>query len=89
MGKYDPLRDHLKKARSEGHREIVLTFDKIEELLTTKLPRTAKENPTWWGNEDLSTTTHVQCQSWQNAGWTAEPDITSQRVRFVLAQSFG
>ena len=89
MGKYDPLKNYLINARSKGDREIVLPFDKIEELLTTKLPPTARVNPKWWGNEDLSITTHVQCQAWENAGWTAEPDITSQRVRFVLAQSFG
>lgn len=90
MGKYTPLEDYLTRLRLEGRTEILLTFKELEILLNADLPPKAKINPIWWGNENHATTRHVQCKAWQNAGWTAEPDIASQRVRFVRdqAQSF-
>lgn len=80
---YTPLEVYLTKLKLEGRREILLTFKQIEELLNTDLPPTAKARQQWWGNENLATTKHEQCKAWQNAGWTAKPDLGAQRVLFV------
>ena len=63
---YDPLRDFL--AENSG-RMIELSFGQIETVLRRNLPQAAHDHDWWWANEDVKDTRHVQCRSWQNAGW--------------------
>jgi hypothetical protein len=66
MGVYDPLGDFL--AAQPGH-VVSLSFRQIESLIGRKLPSAAKDHDWWWANEDVDVTRHVQCKSWQLAGW--------------------
>ena len=66
--KYQPLQEYfetLPKDRSN----VELTFEEIEQILEEKLPKAARNHGWWWDNEDPETTQHVQCKSWQSAGW--------------------
>lgn len=65
MSKYDPLYEYLLKCDEK----VILTFEEIEEILNSKLPPSSKSHTEWWANEDVNTTKHVHCKSWQNAGY--------------------
>lgn len=70
MAKYDPLRDHLL-----GQSATLLTLSLEEIGHIVPLPTSATRYEWWWANEDVGTTTHVQCKSWQSAGYDAEPNL--------------
>jgi hypothetical protein len=77
MGKFDPLETHLRQA---GGAAIMMSLDDIQNLVS--LPKSAREYDAWWSNEDVRTTTHVQCKAWQNAGYEAEPNFRAGTVTF-------
>jgi hypothetical protein len=77
--KYDALRDHLAGTRV---RELQLSFPQIERIIGRPLPRSAYVHVWWWSNEDPATTQHVQCRSWQTAGYDATPDLKARAVKF-------
>lgn len=77
MSKYDALRDHLQLAIG---RTVSLTFDEIDSIV--RLPASARRYEWWWANEDPSMTSHVQCKSWQEAGFDADADLRSGIVTF-------
>lgn len=81
MGKYDPLRERLENSGAE---RLTLTFAHIGELVGG-LPPTASERDEWWANEDLRTTRHAQCKSWQLAGYHASVDRSTNTVTFRRA----
>ncbi|WP_436971069.1 DUF7662 domain-containing protein [Micromonospora coxensis] len=76
MGKYDPLRDHLRRRSTE----IELSFAEVSVLVPGGLPASAYRYQAWWNNGDH---THSHCRAWGDAGYDARPDIPRQRVRFV------
>jgi hypothetical protein len=78
MSKYDPLREHLRK---QSLREIILTFEEIEALIGGRLPASA-DRPQWWANVTDKQTTHVQRDSWRDAGFNAFLIAGSDKVRF-------
>ncbi len=80
MAKYDPLAGHLE---GRGNR-ISMSFGEIEHLVGF-LPKSARENRRWWGNDR----THVQARAWLSAGYkVSEVDIPNERVVFsVLPRS--
>ena len=81
MGIYDPLKGFL---AGQVGRVAVLSFGQIETILSHKLPSAAHEHDWWWANEDVLTTQHVQCKSWQGAGWQmAAVDRAHRSVRFT------
>ena len=67
MGKYDPLRDHL---RQQSAAEFTLSFREIEKILAGELPTSALR-PQWWANELSPNTSHVQRRAWVEAGCDA------------------
>lgn len=67
MGKYDPLRDHLKRQRTD---EFELSFAEIERVIASMLPNSAAR-PQWWSNVKDPDTTHVQRNAWRDAGFDA------------------
>lgn len=79
MSIYTPWRDHLIKLAEDI---VVMSFDELFQLVPS-MPSSARTYAAWWSNEDLGRTTHVQCKSWQAAGFAAEVDIPRRRVTFV------
>lgn len=78
MSKYDPWRDYLLAQRANT---VTMTFDELDAL--APLPSSARTHPEWWSNENIETTTHSQCKSWQAAGYTARVDIVRGVVTFT------
>jgi hypothetical protein len=76
---YDALRDHL---AIERVRELRISFPQVEQIIGRPLPRSAYIHAWWWSNEDPATTLHVQCRSWQAAGYEATPDLKARLVTF-------
>lgn len=64
-GKYSPLGHYLKNQPKEKIK-ISLTFGKIEEIINTKLPKSAIDYSARWSNEVEGS--HVQSHAWLNAG---------------------
>jgi hypothetical protein len=86
MDTYRPLHDWLRRQPSD---RVELLFDEIEDedTIGVKLPRTAREKRTWWGNEFSPKTRHYQCRAWTEAGWQVESvNLSSERVVFVRAR---
>lgn len=79
MGKYKPLQNFL---GAGPKRPLSLSYEQIELILGAGLPTSAHEYAEWWANEDLSTTTHVQCRAWIGAGFDAHPDVAAKIVEF-------
>ena len=81
MSKYSPLQGYLAGLPS-SQQEITLTFERIEEIIASKLPKSAFQHRAWWSNEKDGE--HVQAHSWLNAGWEVETMNQSQFwVRFI------
>jgi hypothetical protein len=80
MEKYYNLQKYLK-----DHNKFYLTlsFEEIGEILGFELPSTAINKRSWWGNEDIETTSHSQCRAWRKAGWKVESvDFNERKVTF-------
>lgn len=77
MGKYQPLGDFL---RAQAQNEIVLSFQKIEEITGAKLPFSAKRYRAWWSNNSQNS---VMTRVWLDAGFESERvDMKSQMLVF-------
>lgn len=83
MGKYDPLRDYLRRQRVS---ELELSFAEIERRLGSMLPNRA-EHPTWWCRAADLKDTQVQTEAWREAGFTAILIPGTERVRFIRTKS--
>ena len=79
MGKYDPLRNHLKRQRVA---DFELTFVEIERIIGYMLPNSAAR-PQWWANVEDPDVTHVQRNAWRDAGYDAFLIAGQDRVRFT------
>lgn len=79
MAKYDPLADYLERSDKE---RVSLTFNQIGQLVGG-LPPTAYEKNEWWANEDVRTTRHAQCKSWQRAGYKVSVDRCARIATFA------
>jgi hypothetical protein len=77
MSKYDPLRDYL---AAQTAAVITLTFEEVDQIVP--LPPAARSNGPWWANEDVKATLHVQCKSWQAAGYKANGNMRRGEVTF-------
>jgi len=79
MSKYDPLNRYL-CSRPQGERVHTLAFDKMERVLGTSLPRTARIDRPWWANTRSST----HAIRWLDAGWKVEKvDLGGGNVTFA------
>jgi hypothetical protein len=80
-GKYTPLENYLCDLRA-NQREVTLSFEQIERILTVKLPPSAYQYQAWWENEVEGS--HIQARGWMHAGWKVETvDRREEGVRFV------
>ena len=68
MPKYDRLGEHLSGLdRSTTH---TLGFERIESILGSRLPKSAREYQAWWANQVGEG--HVQSNAWLDNGWHTE-----------------
>jgi hypothetical protein len=79
--KYLPLEEWFRKQPATPE-QIELTFDQVEAILGTPLPRSATKLATWWTNVQPKIQSHRT--AWLNNGWmVAEFDQQAMRVKFV------
>jgi hypothetical protein len=78
LSKYDSWRDYLMRIKGPS---VTLTFEQLGKL--TPLPLSGIKYAWWWANEDPDSTTHVQCRSWQSAGFVAKPNMLRRSVTFI------
>lgn len=65
-------------------KEIMLTFDQVEDILKSKLPSSAYEDRRWWDHETEGN--HVSKRSWANAGWKIDDlNVHAKWVKFIRA----
>ena len=77
MGKYEPLKEFLKK---QSGSEVRMSFAQIERVISGKLPPVAQRHRAWWSN---SPTNNVMTKAWLEAGFRSEQvDMASGRVVF-------
>lgn len=80
MSKYDRLGQHLSGLdRSSSH---TLGFDRIESILGSPLPKSAREYQAWWANQVGGG--HVQANAWLDHGWhTEQLSLARRQVTFA------
>ena len=82
-GKYTPLENYLRDIPA-NQKEVILSFEQIERIISAKLPPSAYEYQAWWANEKEGN--HVNARAWANAGWKVESvDFNRKQVRLVRA----
>lgn len=80
MGKYDGLRDVLKRTSAPT---LTLPFSEVSALVPGGLPASAYRHLAWWSNSD----SHVQALAWLNAGWeTSGVTLDRRSVTFKLSR---
>ena len=79
MSKYEPLRSYL---ASQAGDTCQLTHKRIEQIIGTALPGSARDYRQWWANE---TSGNRPQAVWMDAGWRVDDCCEPQngRVRFV------
>lgn len=81
--KYLPLDEWFRKQPVTA-KKIKLTFDQVEAILGTALPKSASKLTTWWTNVHPKIQSHRT--AWLNHGWIVEEfDLQTRRVTFVRA----
>ncbi|CAN5287042.1 hypothetical protein BH10PSE2_BH10PSE2_26880 [soil metagenome] len=78
MGKYDPLRDYLRRQKTD---ELELSFVEMERKIGYMLPKSASL-PQWWASTADPATTQIQRRAWGDAGFDALLIAGADRVRF-------
>ena len=82
--KYQPLDEWFGK-QTTIREPILMTFDQVEEILGTPLPKSATRLATWWTNVQPKIQSHRT--AWLNHGWmVAEFDQQARWVKFVRAR---
>lgn len=81
MAKYAPLVRYLRRQRAQ---EVTLTFRDIERIVGGFLPK-ASTDLDWWRAEAAASA--PQKRAFAEAGFTARPEIRSERVLFVRSAS--
>ncbi len=80
MSKYSPITEFLKNQPAEK-RDLIVSYDTLEEILGFMLPESAYKYQAWWGNEKNKN--RSQAHFWMEAGWKVESvDFSKLRVRF-------
>jgi hypothetical protein len=79
QGRYARLADWLMKRRGT-ETSVTVTFDEIEVLIQSPLPRSAFAHRSWWANDSVS---HPQSLNWLDVGWrVANLNLTNRVVTF-------
>jgi len=78
MRKYEPLKAHLER---RGGRPEMLSFEEIEAIIGTNLPRSALVHRAFWANDNEGH--HSHARAWMGAGYrVAYVDRDEKIVRF-------
>jgi len=81
--KYLPLEEWFHRQPTTGE-PIELTFDQVEAILGSLLPKSATRLKTWWTN--IQPKIQSQRTAWLNNGWkVSEFGLGARRVKFVRA----
>jgi hypothetical protein len=79
---YAPLEKYLRDLSVS--QEDIITFESIEQILKGPLPRSAREEYTWWDNQKQGM--QVETNAWMDAGWMVERVNFSEKwAEFVKA----
>ncbi len=79
--KYYPLEKYLRDL-PVTQEEVTLTLERIEQILSDRLPAQAREPGPWWGNQKQGI--QIESNAWMDAGWMVETvDLREKWVRFV------
>jgi hypothetical protein len=79
--KYTPLEDQL-RLLSATQTALKLSFDEIEQVMQSKLPKSASLRLSWWDNTVMGTLSHKH--AWLHAGLQVEQvDLSGRWVRFI------
>jgi len=82
--KYLPLEEWFRQ-RANAAEPIEMTFEQVESILGSPLPKSATRLTTWWTNVHPKIQSHRT--AWLNNGWmVAEFDLQARRVKFVRGQ---
>jgi len=80
-GKYTLLQNHLAGYPSDK-RDVTLSFEHIERIISDILPASATKHRAWWSNEKNGR--HVSAHAWMDAGWKVDTVNFNQKwVRFL------
>lgn len=60
---------------------IKLSFEEIEKIIDSELPKTAYNNGTWWAND---TTSHSQSIAWLNAGYETDCVSDTYQEKYIV-----
>ena len=83
--KYLPLDEFFSK-QAATKKQIELTFDEVEAILGSPLPRSATRLTTWWTNVQPKIQSHRT--AWLNHGWVvSEFDLEARRVKFIRVRN--
>lgn len=82
MAKYEPLVRYLRRQKAA---EVELSFRDIERIVGF-LPK-ASADLKWWRAEDVPSS--PQQRAFAQAGFTPEPQLRAERVRFVRSSAPG
>lgn len=80
MGKYDPLRDYLRRQRAQ---EFELTFGEIERRLGAMLPKGA-ERAQWWAGDACAKTPRSSARPGEPPGLTPFSLLARTGCGFVV-----
>jgi len=76
--KYHPLKHYLEATDEVA---VALTFQKIEQILGSALPASARKHAAWWSNNP---TNHANAKAWLEAGFASQQvDLRSERLVFT------
>jgi hypothetical protein len=76
---YQRLERHL---QAVGRLRAEMTFAEVAQVIGEPfLPDSAYQHPAWWGSDPK----HTQAV-WLDAGYTASPNLTAQKVIFTKVQ---
>lgn len=77
--KYTALETYL---AGQQKKRIPMSFDEVEAIVGSQLPRSARKYRPWWGNNAAG---HVHAQAWLNAGYQTE-DVEMDKERLVFVR---
>jgi hypothetical protein len=77
VSKYQPLSEHLKRARGDRH---ALSFAEIEAIVGDRLPASAHKHRAWWSNNPNNS---AMTKAWLAAGWySSDVDMEGRKLVF-------
>lgn len=78
-GKYIALKEYL--VNKQDIDSISLSFTEIEQIVGTKLPKSAYTYREWWANGS-----HFHALAWMQAGWLVDNVVLGESITFRLCE---